>query len=347
MGPDTSGSSRIAYPSLESLRGVITEVLSDALDSCSRVALVDFPNHTNVGDSAIWIGETRFLRDHEIDIAYSCTMGTYDPETLRRRLGSNGIILLHGGGNFGDIWPDHQQFRLDLIQRFPDFRILQLPQTIHFQDSRSAELTRDLLARHDNLVLLVRDRTSLEFARGALMAEARLCPDLAIWLRPEQPNAPTLDTLFLMRRDREAPRRSAVPTGSKEVDWIGMAPASIGQRIVMSSLFRTNRILTSRLEVRSNPFFERVANPVRQRLAVQRFALGIDLLAEARVVITDRLHGHLLSLLIDRSSIILDNNYGKLSGFHATWTHDLPNVHIASSVSEAMEIAPRINSISG
>ena len=44
------------------------------------------------------------------------------------------------------------------------------------------------------------------------------------------------------------------------------------------------------------------------------------MLGEGRVVITDRLHAHILSLLLGIPNVILDNSYGKLHDFYHTWT---------------------------
>ncbi len=36
------------------------------------VALLDFPNHMNVGDAAIWLGERALLRSLGVPVAYAC-----------------------------------------------------------------------------------------------------------------------------------------------------------------------------------------------------------------------------------------------------------------------------------
>lgn len=48
-------------------------------------------------------------------------------------LDSNVVILLHGGGNFGDIYGSSQKFRKDVIELYPDNKIIILPQTIYFK----------------------------------------------------------------------------------------------------------------------------------------------------------------------------------------------------------------------
>jgi pyruvyl transferase EpsO len=53
------------------------------------------------------------------------------------------------------------------------------------------------------------------------------------------------------------------------------------------------------------------------------------------VVITDRLHAHILSLLLDLPHAVLDNSYGKLHRFLDAWTGDAASVQRASSLEAA------------
>ena len=63
------------------------------------------------------------------------------------------------------------------------------------------------------------------------------------------------------------------------------------------------------------------------------------MLSAARVVVTDRLHGHILSMLLGKPHVILDNSYGKLSSFHEKWTTGVDGVHFARTTDEALELA--------
>lgn len=47
---------------------------------------------------------------------------------------------------------------------------------------------------------------------------------------------------------------------------------------------------------------------------------AIKLLSKGSVVLTDRLHGHILSILIVKPHVIVDNSYGKISDFYQAWT---------------------------
>ena len=63
------------------------------------------------------------------------------------------------------------------------------------------------------------------------------------------------------------------------------------------------------------------------------------MLSRGKVIITDRLHGHILSLLLGIEHIVLDNNYGKLSSFYESWTRASDLAHWARSPEEAAALA--------
>jgi pyruvyl transferase EpsO len=73
--------------------------------------------------------------------------------------------------------------------------------------------------------------------------------------------------------------------------------------------------------------------------ARQRLRAGCHLLSRGRVVITDRLHAHILCLLHGIPHVLLDNSYGKVRRVHETWTAGAPQVRWATSPQEAIGIA--------
>ena len=170
-----------------------------------RVALLDFPNHSNVGDSAIWLGELAYLRSIEsVGLAYSCDPQSYSRAELARRLG-DGTILLSGGGNLGDLWEPSQYLREQVIRDFPGNRIVQLPQSIWFQHRSTVRRARQVFDAHPDLTILVRDRRSLAFAVNEFRTPARLCPDMAFALGAlERPCRPRADLVWLCRTDKES-----------------------------------------------------------------------------------------------------------------------------------------------
>jgi pyruvyl transferase EpsO len=262
-----------------------------------RYALLDFPDHANVGDSAIWLGETRMLRQVTgRDPCFTSTWHDFDERRFREAC-PHGIIFLHGGGNLGDIWSHHQRFREHVIAKLRDYRIVQLPQSIHFNAADAARRFGDLAVRHPDLTLCVRDRNSMAAARDWLGDRAILAPDSAFALGPQRRRPASVETLALMRSDTE--RRDHALHASPEtlvIDWLNEdTPPVAGTDIA-----------------------------ARDRQATDRLTRGLDLLSTGRTIVTDRLHAHILALLLGIPHAVLDNRYGKIGAYVAAWTRSSP-----------------------
>jgi exopolysaccharide biosynthesis predicted pyruvyltransferase EpsI len=292
--------------------------------------LVDFPNHRNVGDSAIWLGTTTYFREHRgIEPGYVASLGHFSEAALRATV-PEGPIVIHGGGNFGDLWPRHHRFREHLLERFPDREIVQLPQSIHFEDPGQAARTARAIARHGRFRLLVRDRVSYEFATANFDCEVRLCPDMAFFLGAlDRPGVPEVDVCYLMRTDKE--RALDPPAGRPEysarvVDWLTESRLSVQIHRLGGVVRGLRRGCRHRMGLRRE-WYDAVARA--------RVARGCRLLSSGRVVITDRLHAHVLSLLLGIPHAVLDNTYGKLRRFLDVWSGASSVVYRASSTDDA------------
>jgi pyruvyl transferase EpsO len=74
-------------------------------------------------------------------------------------------------------------------------------------------------------------------------------------------------------------------------------------------------------------------------MARDRAAFGRRLLSRGRVVVTDRLHGHILSLLMGIPNVVVDTGYGKVAGVRAAWTARSPTSRLAASPGEVPGLA--------
>jgi pyruvyl transferase EpsO len=70
----------------------------------------------------------------------------------------------------------------------------------------------------------------------------------------------------------------------------------------------------------------------RTALAQHRLARGLEILASGRHVVTDRLHGHILSLLLSVPHFVLDNSYNKNGAFFETWISGYANATFGDSI---------------
>lgn len=333
--PQTRGPTATSADAADSARALV-QALGSRLDGTvrrllagvSQAALLDVPTHQNVGDSAIHLGTLALLRRAGVRVCYACSIDTYSRETLARQLG-DGAILLSGGGSLGDLWPLHQQLRERVLADFPHVPVIQLPQSLHFRDAAALARARTAFAAHRKLTVLLRDHRSLAGARAQFDAPSEMCPDLAFALGPlARTVAPRTRVAWLARQDREAaPHADA--GGYATFDW------ALSRR---SPISRAERLGYS--FVSAHPSIGPYAHGPLMRLGVaasrQRVKSGCEMLEAGHTVITDRLHGHILSLLLGIPHVVLDNSYGKVRSFYETWTRDAPIVQWAETAADAV-----------
>jgi pyruvyl transferase EpsO len=311
------------HPALATARERVATTLKELIEPGTRCALVDFPWHADVGDSAIWLGERALLREAGVDPVYACDLRSFCVEQLSARL-PTGTILLHGGGNLGDLWPHHQALRERVIAAFPRHRIIQLPQSVQFREPMNARRARAVFDAHPDLTLLLRDHRSLDRARAMFGARSLLCPDSALAM-PGLPafTRPLRRILWLGRTDHEAAGVAAPEptTGVHRTDWTAGQGAGAGwhrsrrvaEREIRLAVAGVRQGGTDRAFAALFRAYDRYA-----RLQVRR---GCRLVGSARVVVTDRLHAHLLCLLTGRPHVVLDDRHGKVRDYRETWGH--------------------------
>lgn len=311
----------------------VTEVLRSLVEPGEPVALVNFADHANVGDAAIWLGQLAVLDRLGCPVRYQCASWGYDAGALRRRH-PDGPILINGGGNFGDLYPQ-QRTRMAVLADFGDRRIVQLPQSIHFDDPANAEVTATAWRAHPDVHLLVREGASAATA-AALGLESITCPDMALALPGPTPvPEPRVPVLWLRRQDGEAVAADVrVPDGVEVVDWLGPFPGElpwpVGARLArrVTEAARRGRPVPQPVLVRA---FESKARYWTDR--------GLALLGRGRVVVTDRLHGHLLATRMGIPNVATDNRTGKVRAVYEGWTAASPLTHWADDPGTALDLA--------
>lgn len=324
---------------IERLQRLINAALAPSLPvlQAGPYALLDMPDYSNVGDSAIWAGEMAWLRRNVgKDPSYVCENNASIAELKTYFKG--GAILLQGGGNFGDVWPHFQVFRERIISNYPNMHIVQLPQSIHFSEELALEKTATVLRNASHLRLLVRDLESYDLASTRFGCEVTLCPDMAFALGPlNRPSIPDLDVLLLLRTDKESVRETALvkdlPAGWEQADWIDEDPtlrrrARFDMRV--SAVLSLNMKRLSKISRRKH-YYEMVTD--------KRMKRGTELLSRAKFIITDRLHVHIISTLMGIPHCFLDNSYGKILRFSTAFDTRWVGSHHASSLQDAIACA--------
>jgi pyruvyl transferase EpsO len=311
---------------LARLKDQVHACVHDLVPADQPLAILDFPDYRNVGDSAIWLGTVAYLRDHHgREPAYVSRIHDFSARDLERVM-PEGPIFLQGGGNFGDLWVSHQDFREQVLEQCPDRQVIQFPQSIHYKAPARAEVTARIIGRHKQFILMVRDEESQHFAEQHFDCEVRLCPDMACYIGAVEPEPARFPVLAMLRNDQEkmAGRadRSAWPDVPVE-DWISEPKMPVR---------------VARLRGAASALFDAARRRLRMLDAVaqQRFRRGTRQLSRGRAIVTDRLHVHIVSLLLGRPHAVLDNSYGKVRNFMTAFSGGSDLSYLATSLDDGI-----------
>jgi exopolysaccharide biosynthesis predicted pyruvyltransferase EpsI len=328
------------------LRLTLLDTLRPALGGTGPFVLIDYPDAANAGDHAIWIGEKIFLKTLGIEIAYQCSMETYDKAAMAKALGS-GTILMHGGGNFGDTYIFHQ-FRHRVLADFPQNKIVIFPQTVMFFTDAGIRQSAELFAAHADVTVAVRDVLSFYILEKSFGPHQRiiLAPDMAFMIEQQtRPIKPTFGIVWLSRMDTEGVHGAFIPETIKpqklrkksihlghHADGIPtIAEAEVAESVLLvTDWYRCTLDRQSLTRYRTLDFDERSLFWLSRALRILSFG---------HMVITDRLHAHILCTLAGIPHVLLNNSYGKNVSFFETWCRPLDLCQLARSPAEAWALA--------
>lgn len=321
---------------LRDIRSESLEGLSSVIDTSRPVALLDIPNHQNVGDHMIVCGELEYLRKLGVDIAYVSDRRRFREQELRRRM-PKGTILIHGGGNFGDIWVESQHFREALASMFPQYEIVQLPQSVFYRDPQKALGAGLSFGKHGAFTVIVRESESLDrCARLMPNVARRLIPDMALGWMPEiEAGELSHEILLLDRQDQEKSDELWIPNMAqfgqyRSTDW------DFGSWL--GAWYYGAQVPGEISRILNKDWVSRMLYPIRGMMTQyisQKYANnGVRLLHGSKLVVTNRLHAQILAILMDIPSISVDQEYGKIGSVYREYLHKFTKANHCENTEE-------------
>jgi len=285
-----------------------------------KTAYIDIPTHFNVGDLLIYKGTDKFFSDYNINIVYEAGTLAIDFKKLEEA----DVILFHGGGNFGDLYPLHQKLREKVIKDFSHKRIICLPQSIHY-DSQDALIKSSVLFKsHPDFHFFVRDDKSFEIA-NQFSNNVYKMPDMAHSLHPlvdqlevGPSNIVPPKILNLIRVDKES------NGGNKSLNKVGFDWVNI---ITPTDYF----IQTMYFKMIKLKYLRPRAHKMWSKLSDAIIFRSIQYFSSHTLVHTDRLHGLILSCLLGKEIFLKDNSYGKNTNYYKAWLFEYPYIEVSPS----------------
>lgn len=310
---------------MDGLKNELRQILN-VIPPGSNIYYIDIPVHSNGGDLLILKGTEAFFKDYGIHVRARYSVLDF-PDSLL--IPKDHIIVLHGGGNFGDLYPQHQRLREKIVSDYPHHRIVMLPQTIFYKKESEFDRTAQIFNKHKDVHLYVRDTLSFKLASEKFnRCCVYLSPDMAHQLWPiRHAGTPAKELLCFLRTDiektKEQERLEAEGRGDY-LDW-----GSLYSRFEQKSIKLIVRLIQRGSGLPMHTIWAKYTDYLVNK-AIKRFG-------SYRSVQTSRLHGHILSCLMDKPNVLLDNSYGKNSNYYQTWTS---GIKTASLVVEGQSSKP-------
>lgn len=286
--------------------------LREAIPSGSKIIYLDYPIYSNIGDILIWKGSQKWItrEKHELIAQYNIDNFKFP------QINNDVILVCQGGGNFGDLYK-HQKHRENIVQSYPDNRIVFLPQTIHYKNIKNIDSTKKILNEHPNLSIFVRDESSFKLATTHFTGAIFKCPDMATFLYPlvkhienKKNNNTNLKKILLIRKDVE---KKEEDINYEEYIWSGDWVDILKFDWILIKLFqlynKTSFIFNNHQHCLDN--WNKFSDYLIQK--------SIAIFIQADEVTTSRLHGHILALLLEKKVILYDNSYGKNLAYYKEW----------------------------
>ena len=294
-----------------------------------KCILTDLPYHDNLGDVLIWQGEVDFI--HKIGVKLlSCTSSA---TFLFPPLNKDITILLHGGGNFGDLYSFFHEFKKKVIENYPDNRIVMFPQSVWYNDMSLVEEDAQCMARHKDLHLCARDQWSYDFMKKYFYRNnLYLVPDMAFCIDDRRLHTfqgnETGRELFLRRLDKELTNSTPLILSEKSDihDW----PTVENKPLKFYNIERAYRFSKRLCNIDVLYYFvNKCIDSYANRFVKDSLVnIGCEFLSPYSKVTTTRLHAMILSILLHKPVEYIDNSTGKLSAFAHTWLNDLSDVKL-------------------
>lgn len=256
------------------------------------------PTYTNLGDQAVSWAQKRYIEnefpEYEfIEILEEDTEAAI--KEIQKVIQPPDIVSFVGGGNMGSLYLDHEIARRRVFESFTDNLTISFPQSIHFEENQHGEIekkkSQEAYEKNPNLYLVARDAQSYHRMQQTFKNHVLFTPDMVLYLQPKTFNEGRSGALFVFRQDSEKVVDDQLISSLKKV-------LNNGKR----SIEQTDTVLDT---------VDRITPESRRKL----FKDELELFSNQEIVITDRWHAMVFSVLTGTPCLLFGNSYGK--GKHA------------------------------
>lgn len=262
--------------------------------SNKKIVIALAANYGNLGDVAITYAQKQFLEKNfpEYDvIEFEISKTFTGMKSLKAYIHQDDIITIVGGGNLGDLYDDIEFARQFIIFNFPQNKIVIFPQTITFSKTLLGRIrlswARILYNAHKDLTIFVREIFSYE-EYSPFFRRIEKVPDIVMSMDYPEPAGLNRDGITICFRD----------------DKENGVNVHVKNRLVSE--------IKKHYSVRLQDTHVGIQSDLQKLYADLQNLIAI--FQNSRVVVTDRLHGMILSYITHTPCVVLCGGNKKILG---------------------------------
>ncbi|MEY8705781.1 polysaccharide pyruvyl transferase family protein [Bacteroides faecichinchillae] len=287
------------------------------------IFLFGSPWHSNMGDQAQtyciqkWLGKNY----PEYHLIVLTLMNSTDKviNCIRKHIKSDDLLMCHSGYHITNLYKEKDVY-CKIARLFPDFKIFIFPQTINFVDDQEEEKNvSDIFNTHGQITLCCRDEFSFQYAQKIFVnCSLLLYPDIVTSLiGTKKYNNSREGVLFCMRNDIEA---LYTP---EEIQTLRNRFGNMNTDITDTTIQTSYSVIKKK----------------REKILLEMF----EEFSKYELVVTDRYHGTIFSLIAGTPVIVISSTDHKLSS-GVRWFPESFNEYVkyASNLDEVYQLAQDI-----
>lgn len=255
------------------------------------------PSYTNLGDQAVSLAQRAYIEHEFPEFQYIEILEEDNDagiEAVKKIITSQDIVSFVGGGNMGNLYLDRERARRKVFSTFVNNLTISFPQSIHFEDNeqgrREQKLSQEAYQKNPHLVLIARDAQSYHRMQTTFNNHVIFTPDMVLYFKAVDYSLKRSGALFVLRHDGEKVVKESLIGSIKQLLDNGRP------------LKKTDTVLDS---------VDRITPINREKLIVDE----LKLFSQQEIIITDRWHAMVFSVLTGTPCLLFGNSYGK--GKHA------------------------------
>ena len=305
--------------------------LYDQYKGKKKAFLLMEPEYGNLGDHAIAYASEKFIKDKfpeykliSVTEANTCRC----LRAIKRVCDEGDLVFIQGGGNMGSLYPYIERMRRFCVKKIRKIPVICLPVSVYFSEDfkgrREQKKSMNIYNNSDNLCIFVRDKFSYDYMKKYISDDKiKLVPDMVYYLtgKSDKKIKKNDDYLICLRKENE----SAIGEEKREI-----LSRSLLNKYENTFLYDTT-------------IWRSVSSEFREVELDTLFRM----FARAKCVITDRMHGMIISFIMGTPCVVLKSMDTKILGSYE-WIKESKSIRIVSaedieSISKYIEEVCRIS----